>query len=78
MTRRSSSARMAWSTAQPECRCGSRYDIFSASPRRRLPAPSPQRLIRDEICGVEWRWVGRSGLGLGLKRTGVYIHDPNY
>jgi hypothetical protein len=27
MTTRSSSAKMAWSTAHPECKCGSRYDI---------------------------------------------------
>ena len=36
MTRRSSSARMAWSTAHPECRCGSRYDIFFPPTPRRL------------------------------------------
>ena len=31
-TRRSSSARIAWSTAHPECKCGNRYDIsFSLS-----------------------------------------------
>jgi hypothetical protein len=44
MTRRSSSARMAWSTAHPECRCGSRYDIFF--PRRLLlPPPAPPGLL---------------------------------
>uniref|UniRef100_A0A667IEZ8 Glyoxylate reductase/hydroxypyruvate reductase n=1 Tax=Lynx canadensis TaxID=61383 RepID=A0A667IEZ8_LYNCA len=45
-TTRSSSERMAWSTCQPLCKCGSMYDIFRAA---RVPAgqefhaPSPSR-----------------------------------
>jgi hypothetical protein len=63
MTRRSSSARIAWSTAQPECRCGNRYDIFSASPR--LAAGCPLLLpslcawfVRKFVESTDGGWVG--------------------
>lgn len=39
-TRRSSSARMAWSTAHPEWRCGSRYDIVFRRPSSLHSLPS--------------------------------------
>lgn len=44
-TRRSSSARIAWSTAHPECRCGNKYDIFFAPP---LDPPSPSAASRKQ------------------------------
>ena len=57
ITRRSSSARMAWSTAHPECRCGSRYDILllsadgcssSSSPECRAAYPRGESIREKE------------------------------
>lgn len=74
MTRRSSSARIAWSTAQPECKWGNRYDIFfffliSWNPNwESLPAFDSNATVIDFgldcdfYCfsrWLHWAWTGR-------------------
>jgi hypothetical protein len=49
MTRRSSSARIAWSTAHPECRCGNKYDIFPLSNCLLAPRLSACRLDESKL-----------------------------
>lgn len=49
-TRRSSSARIAWSTAHPECRCGNKYDILVAPP---LDPPSLSAASRRAVLSTD-------------------------
>jgi len=59
-TARSSSARMDWSTAHPECRCGKRYDMVGAEVAR------GRKLGRRKPRGKSKRRRKRSG-SVGMK-----------
>lgn len=66
ITRRSSSARIAWSTAQPEWRCGSKYDIVLL-----LLESKEARVAR--VNAQKFWWVSPSRVRVNSRRGNIPV-----